>query len=157
MITNQFIGNINIACRYFINAGLISLRSKDRQVVTSDLPNPIGYTEMRSKADGGMRDKNTSLVTKVAYFMYSLCTHYDKLFHGALRYEEFVYCTLNNNNSIIFTFIEILGCGISSFEADSNESVHHVDGWQFNLHLPDYDGWNDVYPANTGNNIRTTE
>ncbi|KAK2151474.1 hypothetical protein LSH36_362g04006 [Paralvinella palmiformis] len=43
------------------------LRSKDRQVVTSDLPNPIGYTEMRSKADGGMRDKNTSLVTKKSW------------------------------------------------------------------------------------------
>ena len=58
---------MNIILLYFIVNFVtdVYFRAKDRQVAISDLPSPVGYTEIRSKADGGLREKNTSLVTKV--------------------------------------------------------------------------------------------
>jgi len=44
-------------------------------------------------------------------------------------------------------FSEIMGHCTGTNKTSSNESFHHVDGWQLYLHLPDHDGWHDVHPS----------
>jgi len=58
---------------------------------------------------------------------------------------------------MVFNFSEIMGYCSWSTEADSNEPVHNVDGWQFHLHISNHDGWNDVHTANPGSSCYSTE
>ena len=52
--------------------------------------------------------------------------------------------------SLCLVFSEIVGDRPRSAEADSDESVHNVDGRQHYLHFSDHDGWHDVHPAYPG-------
>lgn len=43
-----------------------------------------------------------------------------------------------------------MGYSTWAIQADSNEPVHNVHGWQFYLNLSHHDGWYDVSEARQG-------
>lgn len=62
-------------------------------------------------------------------------------------YFECKHFVLIEHKSLFFS--EILGHSPWSNKTGPNEHVHHVDGWEFHLHLPHHDGGHDVLPADT--------
>ncbi len=50
-----------------------------------------------------------------------------------------------------------MGCSAWTNETNTNEFIHHVDGWKFNLNIPNNDGWNDVLQTNSSIHVNLTK